>query len=53
MSAVRRIAVVGAGVIGTHHGRVISRLADPSLPVGEFLFEPTLVSRESSAPYQG
>ena len=33
--------------------RVISRLADPSLPVGEFLFEPTLVSRESSAPYQG
>ncbi|AGZ41644.1 Gfo/Idh/MocA family protein [Actinoplanes friuliensis] len=28
MSTIRRIAVVGAGVIGTHHGLVISQLAD-------------------------
>jgi len=27
--------------------RIIARIADPSLPVGEFLFEPTIVSRES------
>jgi DNA-binding LacI/PurR family transcriptional regulator len=30
--------------------RVIARLADPSLPVGEFLFEPTITSRESVSP---
>ncbi len=30
--------------------RVIARIADPSLPIGEFLFEPTIISRESVAP---
>jgi UDP-N-acetyl-2-amino-2-deoxyglucuronate dehydrogenase len=28
MSTIRKIALVGAGVIGTHHGMVISQLAD-------------------------
>jgi predicted dehydrogenase len=28
MSTIRKVAVVGAGVIGTHHGLVISQLAD-------------------------
>ena len=28
MSTVRRIAIAGAGVIGRHHGLVISQLAD-------------------------
>jgi DNA-binding LacI/PurR family transcriptional regulator len=30
--------------------RVVDRIADPSLPVGEFLFEPTIISRESVSP---
>jgi len=33
--------------------RVMSRLSDPSLPTGEFVFAPTLVARDSVAPPRG
>lgn len=33
--------------------RVMSRLADPSLPTQEFIFPPTLVARDSVAPPRG
>ena len=32
--------------------RVMSRLADPSIPTQEFIFQPTLVARESVAPFR-
>jgi DNA-binding LacI/PurR family transcriptional regulator len=32
--------------------RVMSRLADPSIATEEFIFQPTLVARDSVARYQ-
>ena len=31
--------------------RVMSRLADPALPTGEFMFQPSLVARDSVAAW--
>jgi DNA-binding LacI/PurR family transcriptional regulator len=32
--------------------RVMTRLANPTIPPQEFLFQPTLVARDSVAPFR-
>lgn len=42
-----------AAMARTMVDRIISRLGDPQIPTGEFLFQPTLVARESVGPRAG
>jgi DNA-binding LacI/PurR family transcriptional regulator len=48
--AVTSVRLPLAAMASTMVDRIISRLSDPRIPTGEFLFEPTLIVRESTRP---
>jgi DNA-binding LacI/PurR family transcriptional regulator len=49
--AVTSVQLPLAAMAKTMVDRIISRLGDPRIPTGEFLFQPTLVTRESVGPH--
>ena len=49
--AVTSVRLPLAAMARTMVDRIISRLGDPRIPTGEFLFQPTLVTRESVGPH--
>jgi DNA-binding LacI/PurR family transcriptional regulator len=51
--AVTSVRLPLAAMARTMVDRIISRLGDPKIPTGEFLFQPTLVARESVGSQSG